>query len=130
MQRSKGMTPRVGHNSCRPVNVLYYMNPTEAPPEAWRDDGRADGILPRTLADVERETAERLERIAAMCAGQPKRQGVHSGSAVVLIGHGKVLSFPSLKAAAEAVGVPSHNVGQLLKNHANFVGGYIWKVQA
>jgi hypothetical protein len=100
MQRSKGMTPRVGHNSCRPVNVLYYMNPTEAPPEAWRDDGR------------------------------PQRQGVHSGSAVVLIGHGKVLSFPSLKAAALAVGVPAHNVGQLLKNHDNRVAGYIWKVSA
>jgi hypothetical protein len=126
MQRSKGMTPRA--DTARDAAVLYWMRTRDATAEQVNDDGRADGIKVRRLWHIERERRRELQRIAAMCAGQPQRQGVHSGSAVVLIGHGKVLSFPSLKAAAMAVGVPSHNVGQLLKNHDFRVGGYIWKL--
>jgi hypothetical protein len=126
MQRSKGMTPRA--DTARDAAVLYWMRTRDATAEQVNDDGRADGIKVRRLWQIERGRRRELERIAAMCAGQPQRQGVHSGSAVVLIGHGKVLSFPSLKAAALAVGVPSHNVGQLLKNHDFRVGGYIWKL--
>jgi hypothetical protein len=128
MQRSKGMTPRA--DTARDATVLYWMRTRDATAEQVNDDGRADGIKVRRLWHIERERRRELQRIAAMCAGQPQRQGVHSGSAVVLIGHGKVLSFPSLKAAALAVGVPSHNVGQLLKNHDNRVAGYVWKVSA
>jgi hypothetical protein len=128
MQRSKGMTPRA--DTARDAAVLYWMRTRDATAEQVNDDGRADGIKVRRLWQIERERRRELQRIAAMCAGQPQRQGVHSGSAVVLIGHGKVLSFPSLKAAALAVGVPSHNVGQLLKNHDNRVAGYVWKVSA
>jgi hypothetical protein len=124
MQRSKGMTPRVGHNSLRPMPVLYYLNPTAAPPEAWRDDGRVDGILPRTLADVERETAERLERIAAL-APEPNNRSSGSGLTVTLypLAGGEPKKFCSVTAAARYAGVCESKVRYALKKkdvHAGF----------
>jgi hypothetical protein len=129
MQRSKGMTPRVGHNSCRPVNVLYYMNPTEAPPEAWRDDGRADGILPRTLADVERETQERFARLTAL-APEPNNRSRDTGKTVTLYpvdGGPPLPPFPSVTAAARFAGVHESKVRYALKKRDTHAG-YRWAI--
>jgi hypothetical protein len=112
MQRSKGMTPRARRDD-------------EHRP--WIDDPPV-----RRLWMVERERLRRLQRIADAC-GRDERYTANSGSGTPVtlypIKGGKPMPFPSLKTAAQFVGVDDSNLGQRLKRENYRIGGYLWEVK-
>lgn len=93
--------------------VHAASEPTHATPEQMLDDGRADGVKLRTLADVQREQAERADGIARTWQGQKTYQPRGKAPHVVYIRDDGVKVL-GIKGLAELVGAT--NIGSVMRS--------------
>lgn len=107
---------------------MIQLYPVEPTPESYRDRGELDGVPIRTLADVQREECQRLARIAACAKAQASSPLKGVEVELIPAGAKKGTRYPSMKAAARAIGINPSNISNQLRKYP-MLGGYRWKVR-